>query len=560
LPKISIDGIRQYTAHLHASLSKNRHYIKMIKPALQRFDSQLTTLSMSTSPPNSVILDIPPEYPIGSGRDPMELGFPPLSLRTSLVDLYFQHCWNISAVVVPQLFKEKLAQHDQVSPHLGHSDWIDFQVLLFMVLARAARTTANREFCSSQNSFLEQGGCFAQVAHTLLAKCEHTPSINLIQALLEMCSYEQNGPKRFRNFMFAGMAVGSMYKLGLHKQPDDPKLSPLEIKERQILFWICNMRDVESSLNLHAPYKVDLSQCSVPMIEIPEDGWEKRGYEWLQSISKLIMIARQFWEVPKNDGQLRKIKLNDVVELERQMTAWLQELPPDLQYRGGESKRSIDCMRLHVNFFFIKLITYQMLAEKFRTDPVLIEDDIMFVYEQCILAAHGICQLYVEGDKKWLFWHNFHYIAILHCVDMHMREVRIAIRRGTDIEDAFCWLTKSTHLLCEALYERPLMDHDEATLIFNEVLQFWGVAATLIDEPTADFTDIKELLDICFPEKSDRKFVVISVEPKQQTGDKSEGSKGKITTAATESNYLHMTRRFMKLLQMEATHVIKMET
>ncbi|KAH8555323.1 hypothetical protein BGW37DRAFT_476696 [Umbelopsis sp. PMI_123] len=560
LPNITFDGIRLYTAHLHKTLSKNHYYTKLIKPALLRFDDQLTTLSLSSSPPNSVVLDIPPEYPIGSARDPMELGFPPLSLRTALLNLYFEHCWKISAVIVPKLFKEKLARHDLISPPLGHSDWIDFHVLLFIVLARAARTTANMEFCPNGSSFLEQGGRFAQVAHALLAKCEHIPTINLIQALLEMCAYEQNAPKRFRNFMFAGMAVGNMYKLGLQKQSDDPNLSPLERKERQTLFWICNMRDVESSLNLQTPYKVDLSKCTVPMIEVTEEGLEKRCYEWLQSISKLIMIARQFWEVPKNDSQLRKIGLNDVVELERQMTTWLQELPTDLQYRGG-AKRSIDCMRLHVNFFFIKLITYQMLAEKFRTDPVILEDDILFVYQQCLLAAHGITQLYVEGDREWLFWHNFHYIAILHCVDMHMRDVRMAIRRGTDIEDAFCWLTKSTHLLCEALYERPLMDLDEATFIFNEILKFWGVAATLIDKPTADFADTKEFLDICFPEKSDRKFVVISVEPTQQTDDGGDGSKGKKNTStATESNYLHMTRRFMKLLQEETAFIIKMNS
>jgi hypothetical protein len=494
---------------------------------------------------------VPPEYPIGSAIDPLELGLVPLPLRNALLDLYFKYCWETNAIVIPTLFKAKLVDHDLVSPPLGNSDWIDFHVLLYMILARAAKTTANPEFCPNQNRFQDQGGRFVQVAHSLLDKCQQNPTINLIQALLEMCSYEQNAPKRFRSFMFAGMAIRYMFKLGLHKQPDNPKLSPLEQKERQLIFWICQLRDVETSLNLQTPYKIDLSRCSVPMLEVTEEGLEKRGFQWLASVSKLVRIARQFWGIPENDGQLRKIGLIDVVELERQMTAWLQELPSDLQYRGG-AKRSSDCMRLHVNFFFIKMITYQMFAEKFRTDPDLVEEDILFVYEQCILAAHGITQLYIEGDIDWLFWHNFHYVAILQCLDMHMRDVRIARRRGTGIADAFYWLTKSTHLICEALYDRSLMEQDEATLIFDEITRFWGIAAKLVDIPSNDFVNMTELLDTCFPEKSDRKYIVISVEPMQQAPDKGASSTAKTSPIKpAETNYLHMTRRFMKLLPEE---------
>jgi hypothetical protein len=518
---------------------------------LQRLDQQLTELSRSQTPSANIILDIPPEYSIGSVKNPIELGLPPLPLRNALLSLYFKYCWETNAIVIPSLFRLKLAKHDVISPPLGHKDWIDFHVLLFMILARAAKVTANNEFCPSGNRFQDQGSCFVQVAHTLLENCQNKPTINLIQALLEMCSFEQNHPKRFRCIMFAGMAIRCMFKLGLHKQPDDSKLSPVEKKERQLIFWICHLRDVETALNLQTPYKIDLSQCSVPMLEITdEEGFEKRGFEWLISVNKLVMIARQFWEIPENDRQLRKIGITDVVELERQMTGWLQELPSDLQYRGG-AKRSVDCMRLHVNFFFIKMITYQMFAEKFRTDPDPVEEDILFVYEQCILAAHGITQLYIEGDIAWMFWHNFHYVAILQCLDMHMRDVRVAMHRGTGIADAFCWLTKSTHLICEALYDRSLMELDEATLIFDDILRFWATAAKLIDTPSKDFVNTIQLLDTCFPEKEDRKYIVISVEPIQTQDKGSNSSVRPAPTTPAESNYLHMTRRYLKLLPEE---------
>jgi hypothetical protein len=61
-----------------------------------------------------------------------------------------------------------------------------------------------------------------------------------------------------------------------------------------------------------------------------------------------------------------------------------------------------------------------------------------------------------------------------------------------------------------------------------------------------------ELLDTCFPEKSDRKYIVISVEPMQQAPDKGASSTAKTSPIKpAETNYLHMTRRFMKLLPEE---------
>jgi hypothetical protein len=513
---------------------------------LDRFSTQLKELESAISKHNLPMLKVPSEYPIGSSIDPVELGLPPLSLRDTLLDLYFEECWSYNPILMPSLFRAKLVRHDLVSPPLGHVDWIDFHVLIFMMMSVASKTTANPEFSTGPNFPQMQGTRFVRVAHTLLDKCQNSPTINLVQALLMMCTYEHTAPKRFRSFLFAGMAIRGMFKLGLDNQPDDPTLSLVEKKERQVLFWICVMRDIETSLNLQTPYKIDIDKCSVPMVKANDIEDEKDGFQWLVCVTKLLKIARQFWEIPDNDRQLRKISLKDVVDLERQMTLWLQDLPPDLQYRGG-AERSGDCMRLHVNFFFIKMITYQMFAQKFRTDPTIIEEDILFVYEQCVLAAHAITQLYLEGDISWPFWHNFHYVAILQCLDMHIRDVRVARRRGTGIQDAFSWVTKTTHLMCEALHERALMDKDEAMLIFNDVVRFWGVAAKLTEISTHDFKDTLEILQTCFPQESDRKYIIISVDATMQAQENGSNQPSRASNIPSETNYLNMTRRYVKL-------------
>lgn len=518
--------------------------------SLDRFSNQLVELESGMSKHKLPLLKVPVEYPIGTSADPLELGLLPISLRDELLDLYFEQCWAHNPIVIPSIFKIKLAKHDIASPALGDAEWIDFHVLMFMMIAVASKGTANPEFSKGGPNVAQmQGARFVRVAHALLERCQNNPTINLVQALLMMCAYEHTAPKRFRSLLFAGMAIRCMFKLGLHNQPDDePNLSLIEKKERQVAFWICVMRDIESSLNLQAPYKIDISQCSVPMLTVHDMEDEKGGIQWLVCATKLLKIARQFWEIPENDPELRKISLKDVVDLERQMTAWLQDLPPDLQYRGG-AERSGDCMRLHVNFFFIKMITYQMFAHKLMADSNIVEDDILFVYEQCVLAAHAITQLYSEGDISWPFWHNFHYVAILQCLDMHVRDVRVANMRGTGVKDAFAWFTKTTHLMCEALHERALMDHDEAMLIFDDVVRFWGVAAKLTENSAHDSNDndAMEMLKTCFPRESDRKYIVISVDATTQAQERGANQAPKAANIPAERDYLNMTRRYVKL-------------
>ncbi|KAJ2964864.1 hypothetical protein NQZ79_g289 [Umbelopsis isabellina] len=546
VPKSNTPIIKQRLAAIHRSLSKYQQNSTYINQSLDRFDIQLKELESGISKHNLPLIQVPAGYPIGTTADPMELGLPPNSLRDELLNLYFEESWAYNPIVMPSLFKAKLAKHDMASPALGDVEWIDFHILVFMMMSVASKSTANPEFSTGPNFAQMQGARFVRVAHTLLERCQNNSTINLLQALLMMCTYEHTAPKRFRSLLLAGMAIRCMFKLGLDNQPDEPLLSLIEKKERQVAFWICVMRDIETSLNLQAPYKIDIAKCSVPMITAHDMDDEKGGFQWLVCVTKLLKIARQFWEVPENDRQLRKISLKDVVDLERQMTLWLQDLPPDLQYRGG-AERSGDCMRLHVNFFFIKMITYQMFAQKLRTDPAIIEEDILFVYEQCVLAAHAITQLYLEGDISWPFWHNFHYVAILQCLDMHTRDVRMANRRGTGVTDAFAWFTKTTHLMCEAFHERALMDKDEAMLIFDDVVRFWGVAAKLTQTPTHDFNDTMEILQTCFPQESDRKYIVISVDATLQAHEREANQAPRAANIPAERDYLNMTRRYVKL-------------
>ncbi|KAG2183182.1 hypothetical protein INT43_006177 [Umbelopsis isabellina] len=544
--KMNTPIIKQRLAVILSSLSVNQQNLTYFSQSLDRFNSQLRELESGIPKHKLALLKVPAEYPIGTSADPMDLGLPPITLRDELLDLYFEHCWAHNPIIIPSIFKIKLANHDIVSPAWGDVEWMDFYVLMFMMMAVASKSTANPEFSKGPNAAQMQGARFVRVAHALLERCQNNPTINLVQALLMMCTYEHTAPKRFRSLLFAGMAIRCMFKLGLHNQPDEPNLSLLEKKERQVAFWICVMRDVESSLNLQAPYKVDIDKCSVPMLTVHDMDDDKGGFQWLICTIKLLKIARQFWEIPDDDRELRKISLKDVVDLERLMTEWLQDLPPDLQYRGG-AERSGDCMRLHVNFFFIKMITYQMFAHKLMADSTIVEEDILFVYEQCVLAAHAITQLYLEGDISWPFWHNFHYVAILQCLDMHVRDVRVAVRRGTGVKDAFAWFTKTTHLMCESLHERALMDHDEAMLIFDDVLRFWGVVAKLTETPAHDDNDTMHLLQTCFPRESDRKYIVISVDATTQAQERGANQASKSSNIPTERDYLNMTRRFVKL-------------
>ncbi|RUS20760.1 hypothetical protein BC937DRAFT_94444 [Endogone sp. FLAS-F59071] len=437
------------------------------------------------------------------------------SVQDLLIHHYFRNHWRFW----PVIHRRRFLAH--VHPSIPT---FDFMLLLFAVLATGAKSTEESAFCGADRGLESLGKTFIDMAEELLDRATRVSSLMLVQALVVLSSWQNGTPNKFRSYMYATMACKVAVGLGLQRWPDFACLkSPDELMEHQMVFWCVYIKDTECMSVLMCPYAFPGTGYNIPfpdvtapkyvvngMLQSPEEqDWEDiefRSMEFLIAHAKFCQIPKTMWPVPYSRKAF-EISVEGMIELERMFSDWLGSLPPSLQYQapvatlmqviqdtGPTALSSSDDLSafIHINFFFVKLRTYQHLIDSSKhLEPTFKENTLAeptFLCEfrsQMTDCAQNLTHITYKMAGRTPFWYTFSFLCVLQAAQLHMSNMVGAAGGGasTDTEairSSFVWLVKTLLTLSRVCRDEKFVRTEDACTILHAVIEVFLTASKFL--------------------------------------------------------------------------------
>lgn len=183
-----------------------------------------------------------------------------------------------------------------------------------------------------------------------------------IQALVYMILFLQASAKLSTCYAYIGVALRSAVRMGLHRSFADTTFSPIEAEVRKRLFWVIQRMDTYVGALLGLPHSLsddDIDQelpAEVDDQYITETGILKQPegipalmaaanahtklVQILDKIVRYVYPLKATGTTPQGDVKSYSVSYAKILEIERDLKGWQDELPMGLK-PGGDAPQHI---------------------------------------------------------------------------------------------------------------------------------------------------------------------------------------------------------------------------
>ncbi|KAK3818827.1 MAG: fungal-specific transcription factor domain-containing protein [Benniella sp.] len=301
---------------------------------------------------------------------------PSPEMMTKLLNLYFTFVHPFAPVIVWSKFLKRL-QTKNYSP--------SFLFLLNSLFAVSSRFSDDVSLRTDPTKPETLGVHFVEKAKAILDTIYDSPDIHCVGGLI-LLSYQQMGTGGgYRAWMFIGLAIRMAQHLGLNR--DCVKLNPnmpiLDREERNRVWWTCfvadriisatfgrpqgiNEHDVDATYpegideeNIQLEYRID---STAPMLTGPSPRSEK-NFVYMASLTKIMgrVMLSLYSPMSKASSRSNSSMTNPapLEQLDKELTEWLLQLPPHLQFRSVQQEPGTFVCTLHMTFYATLILLHR---------------------------------------------------------------------------------------------------------------------------------------------------------------------------------------------------------
>ncbi|KAI9150376.1 Activator of stress protein [Paramyrothecium foliicola] len=316
-------------------------------PGLLRYDSRIPGLPSSTSSPS-----LPPISMGQSNYDYSKL--PRRELARILCEYSFNHATCLLRIVhVPSFYKRFDSVYDAKKKRFTQ-DEEQFLGLLYSVLALGSMYDVDENDPSNPdhyNEAMRRGYKFYLGARLYLKDLAECRDLTTLQALLFIIQFLQAIGNLNSCYNLIGLALRSALRMGLHRNIEDPRMTPIESETRKRVFHTTRQMDIYLSTTLGLPVVLQSRDIDQPLpapvddANITADALLQHGSrtpsinEAFNAHAKLMDILAVVVEcMYPSQGAIRKathvtymINFNQVRDVEHRLHTWYQHLPAVLR-------------------------------------------------------------------------------------------------------------------------------------------------------------------------------------------------------------------------------------
>jgi len=136
--------------------------------------------------------------------------------------------------------------------------------------------------------------------------------------------------------------------MGIHRSTSSLGVSTKDKGRVKRLWWTLAVRDAYCAALLGRPFRINIPQCDVSMLELEDfaselsDGQNHDSALYQISVARLSIIARAIIQRRFHSSEVYV----DLTDLQEDLRAWRSQLPPGLSPQGSTSNRNIFAVSL----------------------------------------------------------------------------------------------------------------------------------------------------------------------------------------------------------------------
>ncbi|KAI0316712.1 fungal-specific transcription factor domain-containing protein [Amylostereum chailletii] len=350
-----VDGLGQLALDEHGHMrwiggSSTMSLIQSFKAATSAPHFRVSPMAEDTSTPNK--LYFPASVFFGKVRalpGPEEVEYPDRDLADTLVDAYFTRFHFLCPVLdKPTFLRQYAFLMDRTNdPTLARTETA-FIALVFAVFACAAQLVDDPRLKGEKEDDGGVGMVYYERALILHYISHASIQVPHVQCFVLLSSFLCSVNCLPQAWLLIGQAVRMGQDLGLHRSPQRINISLVEKETRRKIWWGVYILDRMLALALGRPLGAEDSDCDVELpVAIDDDHLPEyfagspmandspslmAGFIALTSLYKIAgRVMRQVYGIDKQenvDAERRAQLQQDVEALDKELTQWLDDLPP----------------------------------------------------------------------------------------------------------------------------------------------------------------------------------------------------------------------------------------
>jgi len=138
--------------------------------------------------------------------------------------------------------------------------------------------------------------------------------------------------------------------MGIHRSTSSLGVSTKDKGRVKRLWWTLAVRDAYCAALLGRPFRINIPQCDVPMLELEDfaselsEGQSHDSALYQIEVARLSIIARAIIQRRFHSSDVYV----DLTDLQEDLRAWRSQIPPDLSFQGSISNRNIFAVSLEL--------------------------------------------------------------------------------------------------------------------------------------------------------------------------------------------------------------------
>lgn len=292
---------------------------------------------------------------------PVFLPLPPKPEAMSLLHDYFDNFNCMFPLFHRPTFMHLLERQYSKDPYAGSGWWASLNVAL--AIAHRLRVMSNlvphEEEKKAWGYMKNAMACFAELS------MRNTDLLS-VQALLGMALFMQGTPNPQPSSLLIGTAIRLSHNIGLHKRGTGFNLNPIEIEQRQRVFWIAYMLDKDLCIRSGRPFAQDDDDMNVELPSgDPEDNIGnipladgKGKMNLFRIMCELALIESKVYKrlyatkaTKQTDGEL----LQTIGELDQELEDWKDRMPieyrPEHEIQASHTPLILHVVMLHFTYY-----------------------------------------------------------------------------------------------------------------------------------------------------------------------------------------------------------------
>lgn len=378
--------------------------------------------------------------------DSQRFELPERQFADDLVDAYFERVHPFYPFIHEGSFRvlyERIWAHSS-SPVSATS--LSWQAVLNLVFARGC------EFCTTipEEELINTLSPFVDRARTIIfSQVFKRGNLELVQALLLMCQYLQGTLEFNECWNLVGLMIRTAISIGLHQNPEDAPLTPIEKEVRKRAWWGCFILDRTLSMKFGRPPSIQAAEeidvpypLAVDDQYIVNDSLVPRQPSGRPSTTALFIhtinlvqivdsILRDLYTTKKMPAKTakdtRSAKLSasqshivgHAVLLDGDLRTWWDEVPIHLRPDSNTADGLVfqrQKIVMQIRYFQMRLLLQRQLHVIFSQQDIdddFLRDVAIAGSRTCIkLACESVKLIYTYHRHGILnsLWYNLHYV------------------------------------------------------------------------------------------------------------------------------------------------------